>query len=202
MAFNTGQYIRNYFKKKSWFGIITDILFVVLVALLVNPGTRTEVSSFFIKMTSLPPSTLDAKEQFEISDNTKNWKVYDLQGNEHLFLELNQKPVFLNLWATWCPPCIAELPSIQELHKDYGDKISFILLSNESPDVVKAFAEKKGYSKLDFYYSNTTPSDFASQSIPTTFVISTEGKVVINKKGAARWSSGKMENLLNSLIQN
>jgi len=202
MAFNPGQYIRNYFKKKSWFGIITDILFVVLVALLVNPGTRTEVSSFFIKMTSLPPSTLDADEQFEISTNTKNWKVYDLQGNEHLFSDLNKKPVFLNLWATWCPPCIAELPSIQDLHRDFGDRVSFILLSNENPKTVKAFAEKKGYQNMDFYYSPTTPSDFATKSIPTTFVISTEGKVVINKKGAARWSSGKMENLLNSLIQN
>jgi thiol-disulfide isomerase/thioredoxin len=202
MAYNPGQYIRNYFKKKSWFSIITDILFVVLVALLVNPGTRTEVSSFFIKMTSFAPSALDADEQFEISTNAKNWKVYDIQGNEHLFSELNKKPVFLNLWATWCPPCIAELPSIQDLHQSYGDKVSFILLSNENPAVVKAFAEKKGYNNMDFYFSNTTPSDFATQSIPTTFVISSKGKVVINKKGAARWSSGKMENLLNGLIQN
>ncbi len=202
MAFNPKQYFKNYFKKKSTFGIVTDILFIVLVALLVNPGTRTEVSSLFIKLTSLPPSTLDTEEQFSVSDETKNWVLYDMEGNETTFANLNKKPVFLNLWATWCPPCIAELPSIQKLHQSYGNKISFILLSNENPATVRAFAEKKGFSNLDFYYSPTTPTDFATQSIPTTFVISSEGKVLVDKKGAARWNSSKMNKLLDGLLQN
>ncbi len=202
MAFNPKQYFKNYFKKKSTFGIVTDILFVVLVALLVNPGTRTEVSSLFIKLTSLPPSTLDVDEQYSINNETKNWVLYDMQGKEFTFAELNEKPVFLNLWASWCPPCIAELPGIQELHQAYGDKISFILLSNESHTIIKDFVEKKGYQDLNFYYSPNIPSDFATQSIPATFVISTESIVVVNKKGAARWNSSKMNNLLDGLLKN
>ncbi len=202
MAFNPKQYFKNYFKKKSTFGIVTDIIFVVMVALLVNPGTRTDVSSFFIKLTSLPPSTLDVDEQFTINQETKNWVLYDMHGNEFTFVELNEKPVFLNLWATWCPPCIAEMPSIKDLHGKYFDKVSFVILSNESPATIKAFAEKKGYEDLDFYYSRNTPSDFITQSIPATFVISTEGKVVVSKKGAARWNSSKMNNLLDGLLQN
>lgn len=202
MAFNPKQYFKNYFKKKSIFGIVTDIMFIVLVALMVNPGTRTELSSFFIKLTSLPPSTLDADEQFMVNQETQNWVLYDMQGNEFAFADLNKKPVFLNLWATWCPPCVAELPSIKDLHDDYSDKLSFILLSNESPAVIKAFAEKKGYQDLDFYYSQTIPSNFTTQSIPATFVISSDGKVVVSKKGAARWNSSKMIKLLNGLLLN
>ncbi|UWX56650.1 TlpA family protein disulfide reductase [Maribacter litopenaei] len=40
---------------------------------------------------------------------------------------------FISYWATWCPPCIAELPSIDGLYQDYGDKISFLMISNEDP---------------------------------------------------------------------
>ena len=200
MAFNPKQYFKNYFKKKSTFGIVTDILFIVLVALLLYPGTRTEVSSLFIKLTSLPPSTLDADEQFTVNKETQNWVLYDMEGNKFTFAELNKKPVFLNLWATWCPPCIAELPSIKELHQTYSSTVNFILLSNENPETVKAFAKKKGYNNLNFYYSPTTPADFATQSIPTTFVISSEGEVLINKKGAARWNSSKMNKLLDGLL--
>jgi len=52
---------------------------------------------------------------------------------------------------------------------------------------------------LPFYYAATTPHNFDSQSIPTTFIISKNGKVVLKKKGAARWNSGKTEQLLKQL---
>jgi len=201
MVFNPKQYFKKYFKKKSVFGIITDFLFILLIVLLIIPGTRTEVTSFFIKHTSFPPSTLDSEDQFIISQNAQNWVIYDMQGNAHSLKDLNEKPVFLNVWATWCPPCIAELPSIKDLHSEYGDKINFILVSDESPAKVKSFIEKNDYQNLDFYISSGLPADFSTQSIPTTFVISKKGKVIINKKGAARWNSSKMKNILNNLIQ-
>lgn len=200
MGFNPKQYFSNYFKKKSIFGIVTDFLFIILVVLLINPGTRTGVSSFFIKMTSLPPSTLDVEEQSSVSEYSNDWLLYDLDGNVYTYGDLNKKPVFLNLWATWCPPCIAELPSIKELYSKYNKEVNFILVSNEDPAIVKAFAEKNDYQNLNFYVSRDTPHDFESQSIPTTYVISKEGIILINKKGAARWNSDKMNNLLDNLI--
>ena len=200
MGFNPKQYFSNYFKKKSIFGIVTDFLFIILVVLLINPGTRTGVSSFFIKMTSLPPSTLDVEEQSSVSEYSNDWLLYDLDGNVYTYGDLNKKPVFLNLWATWCPPCIAELPSIKELYSKYNKEVNFILVSNEDPAIVKAFAEKNDYKNLNFYVSRDTPHDFESQSIPTTYVISKEGIILINKKGAARWNSDKMNNLLDNLI--
>lgn len=201
MTFNPKLYFKNYFKKKSIFSIVTDFLFILLIVLMIIPSTRTTVSAFFIRATSLPPSTLDADKQTEVSNNAQNWILYDLNGEAHNYSDLNNKPVFLNVWATWCPPCIAELPSIKDLHEEYGNKISFILVSNESTSVVKAFVEKNNYQNLDFYISKGLPADFTTQSIPATFVISKDGKIIINKKGAARWNSSKMTNLLDDLIQ-
>ncbi len=137
MAFNPKKLVSNYFKKKKPFGIVTDILFVLIALLLIIPATRKDTAAFFIRLTSFPPSTLDTGEQYGLNSQSMNWVLYDLEGNQITFKDLNNKPVFINIWATWCPPCIAELPSIEELYEDYGDKVNFILISNEDIDKVK-----------------------------------------------------------------
>jgi thiol-disulfide isomerase/thioredoxin len=192
-------FLCNYFKKKSIFSIFFDLVFVVIIVLLVNPGTRTDVAAFFIKLTSLPPSTLDTDEQFELSDEAKNWKIYDYKLHPISLEELNDKPVFLNIWATWCPPCIAELPGILDVYQDYKDKVHFVLISNESPDKVKSFLDKNKYDKHPFYFYQRLPGDLQTKSIPTTYIIDKAGKVVLEKKGSARWSSGKIRKLLDGL---
>jgi thiol-disulfide isomerase/thioredoxin len=200
MNFNPKKFISNYFKKKKPFGIITDVIFIVLVVLLILPATRKDVSAFFIRLTSFPPSTLDTNEQFTINSQTLNWQLYDLKGNKISFENLNDKPVFLNIWATWCPPCIAELPSIQALYEDYGDKVNFILISNEDPEKVQNFAKKHQYDGLPFYLSASMPNNFSTNSIPATFIVGSNGRVLVSKKGAARWNSDTSRDLLEKLI--
>ena len=199
MAFNLKSWFSNYIKKKKPLSIFFDVLFIVLVILMLIPSTRKELSAFIIRTTSLPPSELDDDDQYLIGQKTFNWKLYDYNGNAVSFKDLNSKPVFLNLWATWCPPCVAELPGIAELYANYKESANFILVSSENTEIVKAFAEKHGYEDLPFYYAATTPDDFISQSIPTTFILGKDGKVVLKKKGAARWNSEKTEQILKQL---
>ncbi len=194
-------FVCNYFKKKKPLSIFFDLVFVVLIALLIYPGTRKDVAAFFIKLTSLPPSTLDTDEQFNISKQSKQWKVYDLSIHPVTLETLNKKPVFVNIWATWCPPCIAELPAILDVYNEYGDKVNFVLATNESPEKVKAFLSKNNYNKTPFYLYQNLPVEFQTESIPTTYILDRNGKVVLVKKGAARWNSGKIKKLLNSLLQ-
>ena len=163
------------------------------------PATRKELSSFLIRATSFAPSTLDSDEQYTIDNQALSWQLYDYNGNSVRFEELNDKPVFLNILATWCPPCIAELPGILELYNDSKESANFILVSNESPEDVKAFAEKNGYTDLPFYFARSTPAAFSSQSIPITFLVSKDGRVVLKKKGAARWNSDKTKQILKQL---
>ena len=106
-----------------------------------------------------------------------------MKGDPVRFEELNEKPVFLNIWATWCPPCIAELPGIEDLHENYGNDVSFVLVSNEDPNIVLPFAEKHGYGSLPFYYARR------------------DGTVVLKKKGAARWNSDRTKKLLDDLVK-
>jgi len=201
MAFNPKNVVLNYFKKKKPLSIIFDAIFVIVIALLIIPATRKDTAAFFIRLTSFPASTLDNDEQFKVSSTANSWLLTDLNGNQVTYGELNENPVFLNIWATWCPPCVAELPGIEELNSKFGEQISFILVSNENPETVKAFAEKYNYDGLSFYISNSVPPEFSSRSIPTTFIIDKNGIVKVNKKGAARWNSDKTEKLLHQLIK-
>ncbi len=193
------KYISNYFKKKKPFTIVTDILFIVLVILLIIPSTRKDVSAFFIRLTSFPPSAFDSDEQYSVNRKTLQWELYDLSGNRVKFKDMLEKPVVLNLWATWCPPCIAELPGLMDLKNDYGTKANFIFVSDENPNKVKTFLKDRGYDEKCFYLSRGVPSDFETGSIPTTYIISPKGKVVLKKKGAARWNSGKVKRLIDNI---
>ena len=193
------RYFKNYFKKRKPFAIATDILFWGLVILLIIPTTRVPVSAFFIRLTSFAPSRLESNEQYFISKNTRSWKLTDLSGKTVRFEDLLDKPVFVNFWATWCPPCRAELPGIQKLYEQYKGKVHFLLLSDEPPGKVKAFAQQHHYLNLPFYRYPFTTRDFATKSIPATFILSKKGKVVLIKKGAARWDSDKVKKLLDNL---
>lgn len=192
--------ILRYFKNTKPFSLVTDILFVVLAALLLMPATRKPVSSFIIRIVSFPPSTLKASQRFTISPEAKQWEISDLSGKTVRFDQLLDKPVFVNFWATWCPPCMAELPGIQELYEQYKNKVNFVFLSDEDPNTITTFISKHQYQDMPFYRYNRVPGDFSSSSIPATFIISREGKVVLEKKGAARWDSERVKTLLNKLL--
>lgn len=190
----------NYLKKKKPLSIFIDALFVILVVLLIIPGTRTTVGAFFIRMTSFPPSTIEKSDQLRIGNNVNDWLLYDSQGNEVKFSELNKKPVFINIWATWCPPCVAEIPGIEEIYHEYKNEVSFVLLTNEDVETVNRFLKKNNYQELPVYFASNTPLEFSSNSIPATFIVSRDGRIAVNKKGAARWNTSTTKNLLDELI--
>ncbi len=199
-TFNIKNYATNYFKKKKWYSILSDAVFVIIITLLIIPATRTDVAAFFIRLTSFSPSTLDSDERFMVSNQARTWQLSDMQGNQVSFEMLNEKPIFINFWATWCPPCIAELPGIVDIYEKYKDEVNFLLVSNESRAKVRAFAKKNGFNQMLFYQNKTVPADFSSQSIPTTFIIDKKGIVVLSKKGVAKWNSNSIEEILDKLI--
>ncbi len=200
LTLNPKKIITTYFSKKKWFSIFSDVIFVVLIILIIIPSTRIEVTSFFIKLTSFPPSLMDQGDRFKVSEETNSWLLYDMKGNPVKYSELNKKPVFLNLWATWCPPCVAEMPGIYDLFKKYGNEVNFVIISNETTNKIREFSSSKSMDGLPFYMSNSVPDDFFSKSIPMTFIIDNTGIVVMDKKGAARWNSEKVKRLLDELI--
>ena len=100
--------------------------------------------------------------------------------------------VFVNVWASWCPPCVAEMPTIQTLYKNVGgqENIRFILLSmDEQHQKAINFMERKEFPMPYYFPASSIPTQFRSQYLPTTYIISKEGQVVYKKEGIADYSS-------------
>jgi len=136
-----------------------------------------------------------------ISRADYNFRLVDHKGNILEGEDMKGKTVFLNLWATWCPPCIAEMPDINNLYNEVAsDNIVFIMVSlDDDFDKAKAFLKKKGYDFNIYAFVSTPPSALYSKIIPTTFVISPEGNIVVRKEGMAKYNSKSFKNFLRSL---
>ncbi len=193
---------KKYWTTKGWFSKISDLIFVLLVIGMLIPASRKEISAFFAGIMAFSPKTLAPDSQTAVNLSTLQWSLTDDQGKTVDFSAFAGQTIFLNFWATWCPPCIAELPDIQELYDGYHEKAAFVLVTDESPATVQAFMQRKGYQLPVYYHRGFIPEVFASASIPTTFVVSPEGKIIIRKTGAAKWNSSSMQQTLDELWKN
>ena len=178
----------------------SDLILLVIIAVLIIPQTRKPIQVLLHKGFALIGPSIE-NESNRTMVNFQDWQLEDLEGNRINFSELKNKVVFLNFWATWCPPCIAEMQSIQDLHDSYNNDVVFLLISNENPEVVKAFKNKKGYTLNSFKPLTEYPDNFNIRSIPRTFLINKKGEIVIDKGGAANWNSDKVRRQLDELIK-
>ena len=113
--------------------------------------------------------------------------------------------VFVNVWASWCPPCVAEMPTIQTLYKNVGgqENIRFILLSmDEQHQKAINFMERKEFPMPYYFPASSIPTQFRSQYLPTTYIISKEGQVVYKKEGIADYSSTNFAQWMIELARN
>ena len=147
------------------------------------------------------PGVLDEEKQVELTDLDYQW-VLGTADSEPVFLsDLRNQVIFLNFWATWCPPCVAEMPEIEKAYQKHKNQVAFLLVTNEKPEIVEAFMEKHGYDLPVLYPGTKIPEVFQAGSIPTTFIISGEGKIVARKTGAANWDSRATDRLFEELVR-
>lgn len=110
--------------------------------------------------------------------------------------------IFMNIWATWCPPCIAEMPSINSLYTHFEDdeNISFILVSmDEDFEKAMKFMESRHYDLPIYHYRSKVPGTYQSSAIPTTYIISPESEIVLQKEGFAKYDTEEFKSFLRKL---
>ena len=178
------------FNKKN----ISNIVFVIAIGLLLYPPTR----EWGMRQLAFTPS-VENTENAEILDSY-NWDLKGVNVESVNFNEFEGKVIFVNFWATWCPPCRAEMPMIQKLYNDYKDKVAFVFVTNENWNTVKPFFDKNGYN-LPVYNSISLPLQKFTEtnSIPASYLIDKSGAILISKVGAADWNSKKVRKLLDDL---
>ncbi len=115
------------------------------------------------------------------SASASDFKLQDLNGKTVRLSDFKGKPVLIDFWATWCPPCRASIPEIVKLHKTYGSKglvVISISLDEGDWDAVKSFATEVGITYPVLKGNDDVNSQFNVRSIPMVVIVNKEGKIV------------------------
>ncbi len=127
-----------------------------------------------------------------------------LDGVRHSLRGLRGKIVLLNFWATWCGPCRGEMPSMQRLFAELSGKKDFAMLavSEEKADKVKAFWAQQQYRFPVALAEAKQPSArFGASSIPTTYILNRDGRVLLCQVGGIEWDEPRMSAWLRQLVE-
>ncbi|OLY95048.1 thioredoxin [Cnuella takakiae] len=146
---------------------------------------------------------IKASKQPATEEVTPAFTYYDATGNTVSTSDLKGKVVFVNFWATWCPPCLAEMPSLQSLYQQFekDNRIVFLFM-NEDDDPSKGiqYLQQKGYSVPLANRAGSIPSELFSGTLPTTIILDKEGKVVYKHEGLAQYNTKNFVSQLKALL--
>lgn len=197
---------RNKVILKAWGNIKPWAIFIALFFILRYTGALSGIS-FLTGSALLQTGVMDAKPKAPAvaKQFNYNFSIQDLHGNVVKVNQFKGKTIFLNIWATWCGPCRIEMPSIQKLYSQVDtDKILFIMLSvdrSEDIDKVKNFINDKEYTFPVYTPASTLPNQLQVKMIPSTFVISPDGKVVSHESGTANYDTPEFKAFIENLTQ-
>ncbi len=164
-------------------GLLTALLTAILLV-----GSFSACGTDDIKPIDTTPDTTPLYNPGDTATETDapvatapDFTVIDTDGNPVRLSDLRDKPVVLNFWASWCPPCKAEMPDFEEVYKDYGDRVHFMIVNltdgtRETVDTAKAYVAGQGYT-FPVYFDTTmdAANTYRVSSIPTTYFVNADG---------------------------
>lgn len=194
-------------KKKTW-KIVGNIIFALLIMLLIVPTSRAWMQQGLMKLGLFKPNLEKPKESDNISQQTVvssdlNTTFSNDKGELVKVSDLKGKVVFINFWATWCPPCKAEMPSIEVLKDKFKgkDNIEFLLVEIEhAKEKAHAFLQEHNLDLPIYYPESQIPGSWLGGSIPATVILDKEGNLAAHHEGMADYSRKEVFDFLTELM--
>ena len=129
--------------------------------------------------------------RFVTEDGTRKYLLDDFQG----------RTVLLNVWATWCPPCVEEMPTLDALQGELGGpgfEVVAVSIDRAGPEVVRRFFDRIGIENLEMYVDETAMAATALRApgLPATILIDEDGREVGRLMGPADWDDPEMVEFL------
>lgn len=180
---------------------IVNALFIGLfLTIFLVPSAKALVMQGLMEIGLFKPSLTTQKSSTSVDLSTVKFK--DVNNKVVSLGDLEGKVVFLNFWATWCPPCLAEMPSINKLHQQFvGDSNVVFLLIDADSDFKKSqgYLDRKNYKLPLFTFASDIPDVLFKGSLPTTIVFDKKGRIAYNGVGAANYASPKFLSFIKEL---
>jgi thiol-disulfide isomerase/thioredoxin len=177
------------------------LIFLVLrySGLLSSISFVTQKAAMKTGILNIQPENNTVEEPFDY-----DFSLQDLGGNTIDVNAFKGKIIFLNLWATWCGPCRAEMPSIQQLYNDLDtNNTVFIMLSldkKENHTKVVKYIQDNQFTFPVYYRGESLPEQLQVRSIPTTFIVGVDGKIKMKKAGTANYDTEKFKGFMKGLV--
>ncbi|OYX85009.1 MAG: thioredoxin [Flavobacteriales bacterium 32-34-25] len=137
------------------------------------------------------------------SQQTPDLKLKDENGKTISLKSLKGKVVFINLWATWCPPCIQEMPSINELSNTFKDNQDVVFLMVDVDGKIEKSKEWMKSKKFDlpvYVPDGEISRELFSGSIPTTIIVDKQNNIIARQVGGADYSSKEVVDMIKKLL--
>lgn len=188
------QWLKKNFSNIIWVGVMAALLF------------STTAKEYLIRAIT---STGITTSSFENSNTEDTLKVntFSVVDTEEKFInveDLEGKIVFINFWASWCPPCRAEFPSIQKFYNEYKTNSDIIFLMINMDDDLKVgldFLKDNGYQLPTYQLGSNVPSEIYEGALPTTVVLDRKGKIRFHHTGAGKFTSQSFKENIEALLK-
>lgn len=187
-------------KKPSTASKIIYAILVVLILMMFWPSSRALLQRGLMKIGLYKPKieqpvSETAEGSVDLPKPVVESAVFiDEKSSQISTADLKGKVVFINFWATWCGPCVAEMPSIQTLHDTFkeNEHVDFMLVEIEGDiEVAQQFMQQHNLSMPVYVPGGNIPREWLSGAIPSTVVLNKEGQRVFSHRGAADYSDAE-----------
>lgn len=172
---------------------IGNVGFIILIlAVLFVPPVKAFMIRGLMEIGLFKPNV--GNETLPDTPDLSNVKFKDAKGKIVNLGELKGKVVFLNFWATWCPPCLAEMPSVNKLHQQFKNDADVVFLMIDADgdfQKAQAYMDKRKYQMPVYTFASELPRELFKGSLPTTIVFDKKGRISFNEEGAANYSNPK-----------
>lgn len=194
-----GKQKEQSFIRKHGFSILMGL---IIITLFVSPEAKSWTIRQLMR-TGLYNVEIE-KDKAAMPQIETGFDFEDEKGMVQNTSSLKGKVVFINFWASWCPPCRAEFPSIETLYATFkNDPNVFFLMINEDDDRAagRQYLQQKNYATPMFKIASPVPNNIYNGTLPTTLVLDKKGKVVFRHEGFANYASEEFISQISMLIR-
>lgn len=187
-------------EKKNLKKYISNGIFIIILGLILFvPSAKALVIQGLMKIGLFNP---DVTTEKVVTNPSLDLRFKDRHGKVVTLKDLKGKVVFLNFWATWCPPCLAEMPSINKLYEQYKNNkdVIFVMVDADSNlEKSQGYMNARKYDMMVYQMASSVPEQIFAGSLPTTVVFDKQGRVSFKHEGAANYNSKKFVEFMEKL---
>lgn len=179
-------------KMPPWSRVINILLPILLLVFVLHADSKVWLLKQLMSVGLFSAEIKKEARTDSLSNSMASFSFQDAEGNVLSTNDLKGKVVFINFWATWCPPCRAEMPSLNNLYNQFKHDARFVFLFiNEDDDPVraKAYMQKNGWDMPLVFRTTPVPSTIFSGTLPTTVVLDAMGIIVMKHQGIAAYDT-------------